>query len=357
MAVHFYPLTVKSVERETPDCVTVTFDIPAHQRNVFRYKQGQNIAIKTIINGEEVRRSYSICKAPYEQTICVGIKKISGGVFSTFANEVLKAGDILEVMPPTGSFYTELNKHQQQQYLAIAAGSGITPLIAIIKQTLFEEPNSSFTLVYSNRHKSSILFFEELEAIKNQYLGRFQLIHLLSREKTDTPINHGRINAEKLQALSKLINFQQINAYFICGPEAMIFTVRDYLLQTGVAEKNIHFELFTSIGVAQTGSVENSENALSGKANITVHIDGRSLSFDLGSADASILDGALKQGADLPYACKGGMCCTCKAKLLEGKVKMDVHWGLDADEIENGFILTCQAHPLTENVVVDFDVR
>jgi ring-1,2-phenylacetyl-CoA epoxidase subunit PaaE len=262
-------------------------------------------------------------------------------------------------MPPVGKFYVELDPANKKNYLAFAAGSGITPVISIIKTTLHTELQSSFTLVYGNRSRSSIIFFEELEALKNIYLQRFNFINVLSRERTDATINSGRIDKEKLEELSKLIDYSSLNETFICGPEEMIFCVKDYLEAKGIDKKKIHFELFTTPGQKQSGAKSQEPGVDAGpKSKITVKLDGRSFDFDLSfTSDTTILDAALKQGADLPFACKGGVCCTCKAKLIEGEVSMDVHWGLEDEEVEQGYILTCQSHPKTERVVVDYDIK
>jgi ring-1,2-phenylacetyl-CoA epoxidase subunit PaaE len=359
MAVHFHKLQIKEVKQETPDCVSIAFKLPDNLMNEFLFEQGQNITIKKAIDGEEVRRSYSICSAPFENELRVAVKKVDGGIFSSFANSILKAGDELEVMPPTGKFNTKLNAENKKQYLAFVAGSGITPVISIIKTTLQTEPQSSFTLVFGNRGRNSIIFFEELEGLKNKFLNRFNFINILSREKTDAPINFGRIDTEKLAALSKLIDYNNTDEFFICGPEEMIFTVKDFLENKNIDKKKIHFELFTTPGQKKS-SANNRQFAIKSKgpqSKITVKLDGRSFDFDLGFDGENILDAALKQGADLPFACKGGVCCTCKAKLLEGEVEMDVNWGLEQEEVEQGFILTCQSHPTTEKVVVDFDIK
>ncbi len=359
MAVHFHKLQVKEVRQETPDCVSIAFLIPENLKPGFLFEQGQNITIKKEINGEEIRRSYSICSAPFENELRVAVKKVDGGKFSGFANSLLKAGDELDVMPPTGKFNTILKAENEKQYLAFAAGSGITPVISIIKTTLQTEPASSFTLVFGNRGRHSIIFFEELEGLKNKYLHRFNFINILSREKTDTPINSGRIDVEKLTALNRLINYKATDEFFICGPEEMIFCVKEFLEATGIEQKKIHFELFTTPG-QKISSVMNRESLVKSdgpSSKITVKLDGRSFDFDLGFNGETILDAALKQGADLPFACKGGVCCTCKAKLLEGEVEMDVNWGLEHEEVEQGFILTCQSHPITEKVVIDFDIK
>jgi ring-1,2-phenylacetyl-CoA epoxidase subunit PaaE len=315
--------------------------------------------MRTRVNDEEIRRTYSLCSSPLDKEWKVAIKKVDGGLFSTFANDILKAGDVLEVMEPVGKFYTPLEPAQKKNYLAFAAGSGITPVLSIIKTTLRTEPGSSFSLVYGNKTRASIIFFDELEGLKNKFMDRFNFINILSRERTEATINSGRIDTDKLNELGKLIDYAAIDETFICGPEAMIFCIKDYLQQNGISEKKIHFELFTS----STPKKSVPENLLSKKekgpaSKISVKVDGRSFDFDLVlNSETSILDAALQEGADLPYACKGGMCCTCKARLLEGEVVMDVHWGLEHEEIEKGFILTCQSHPKTEKVVVDFDIK
>lgn len=359
MAVHFHKLTVKEVRNETNDCVSVAFEIPATLQNEFVFEQGQNITIKKEIDGEEIRRSYSICSAPFENELRVAVKKVDGGKFSSYANTALKAGDILEILPPTGKFNTRLDAGNAKKYLAFAAGSGITPIISIIKTTLQTEPGSHFTLVFGNRGRHSIIFFEELEAIKNKYLNRFNLINILSREKTDAPINSGRVDTDKLTELGKLVDYKNTDEFFICGPEAMIFCVKEFLEKSGIEQKKIHFELFTTPGQTESSSANRSmaSNYNGTVSKINVNLDGRSFDFELGFNGESILDAALKQGADLPFACKGGVCCTCKAKLLEGEVEMDVNWGLEQEEVEQGFILTCQSHPVTERVVVDFDIK
>lgn len=357
MSLHFHPIAVKEVRTETPDCVSVVFDIPESLKEEFAFKAGQNLAIKAIINGKEVRRSYSLCTAPFENTWKVAIKKVEGGLFSVYANETLKEGDVLEVMPPAGNFMVTLYPEKKRNYVAIVAGSGITPVLSLVKTILKTEPQSFVTLVFGNKNRNSVMFFEELEAIKNKYLERFSLIHVFSREKTEAELNHGRITKEKLNELSSLVSFASADEFFLCGPKQMIFTTKDFLESAGIDKKKIHFELFSSQESNDTTPLSKEEFSSPG-SNITVTVDGRSFSFDIAAGDSTtILDAALKQGADLPYACKGGMCCTCKAKLLEGKVKMDVHWGLEDDEVERGYILTCQSHPVTEKVVVDFDIK
>jgi len=359
MSIHFHPLTVKEVRKETADCVSVLFEIPPSLKKDFTFKQGQSLTMRTTINGEEVRRTYSICSCPLDNEWRVAIKKVEGGLFSSFANKLLKQGDQLDVMEPVGNFYTDLDPSHTKNYLAFAAGSGITPVLSIIKTTLAKEPGSSFTLVYGNRSRQSIIFFEELEGLKNMYMERFNLIHILSRERMEAVLNAGRIDPAKLNELEKLVDYNAIDEFFLCGPEEMIFCIKDFLGAKGIDKKKIHFELFTSPGEKKRVASSEKRVASGGpQSKITVKLDGRSFDFDLSlTSDTPILDAALAQGADLPYACKGGMCCTCKARLLEGEVMMDVHWGLEEEEIEKGFILTCQSHPKTERVVIDFDIK
>jgi len=359
MAVHFHSLKVKTIKKETPDCVSIVFQIPETLQKEFLFDPGQNITVKKIIDGEELRRSYSICAAPFENELKIAVKKVDGGKFSAYANDILQEGESIDVLPPTGKFSSAIESANKKNYLAFAAGSGITPVLSIIKSTLKIEPGSNFTLVFGNRSRSSIIFFEELEGLKNKYLQRFNFINILSRERTDVPLNYGRIDKNKLADLGKIIDYSNTDEFFVCGPEAMIFCVKDFLEAADIEKKKIHFELFTTPG-QKTIIAENTKAATEKtgpKSNITVKLDGRSFDFVLGFDNDSILDAALQQGADLPFACKGGVCCTCKAKLLEGEVKMDVNWGLEQEEIEQGFILTCQSHPVTPKVVVDFDIK
>lgn len=359
MSIHFEQLTVREVSRETNDCVSIAFEVPENLKASFQFIQGQYITLKTKIGGEEVRRSYSICSSPLDGELRVAVKKVPRGVFSTYANELLKAGDQLDVMPPMGKFFTPLAPTQKKNYVGFAAGSGITPLLSIIKTTLQIEKESIFTLVYGNRNRHSIIFRETLEALKNKYMDRFRLIHILSRETTDAPLNSGRIDADKCLVLcDKTIDLKQTDEFFLCGPEEMIFSVKNVLEQQGVAPEKIHFELFTTAG-QQNKKIHLQEEEMDKgpKSKITVKLDGISFDFELSQKGDAILDAALKHGADLPYACKGGVCCTCRAKLVEGEVDMEVNYGLEPDEIEQGFILTCQSHPKSEKVIVDFDVK
>ncbi len=361
MATHFHKLQVADLRQETPECVSIAFHIPDELKNEFAFTHGQNITLRTTIDGDEVRRSYSICSSPFDNELRVAVKLAPFGRFSTWANTKLKKGDIVDVLSPTGKFYTELNSTHRKNYIAFAAGSGITPVISIIKTTLATEPGSRFTLVYGNRNRNNIIFKEELEALKNRYMDRLAIHYILSREKTDAAVYYGRINVDKLNQLSdKLINVHQADELFICGPEEMIFGVKNWLLEKGVESRKIHFELFTTPGQSSAMRREQlaTPTAVEEKTSkVTIKLDGVSFAFDLPFHGDTILEGALKQGADLPFSCKGGVCSTCKAKLVQGKVDMEVHYALEQEEIDEGYILTCQSHPRTETVTIDFDIK
>lgn len=358
--IHFHSLTVKKIQRETDDCVSISFDVPNNLKDKFQFVQGQSLTLKKMLNGSEIRRTYSICTAPFEKELKVAVKKVPGGIFSTYANELLKEGEILEVMPPVGKFYTPLNPSHKKKYLAFAAGSGITPVISIIKATLHAEPLSEFTLVFGNRSKNTIIFKEEIETLKDRFLDRFRIYHILSREQTDSPLNFGRIDPDKLNFLgSKVIDLKAIDEFFLCGPDEMIFCIQNYLKQNGIDPNKIHFELFTIPGEKKsTADKKPVDQANVGPVSqVSVKIDGILFHFELPYNEDSILDAALKKGADLPYACKGGVCTTCKAKLTSGEVAMDVNWSLEPEELDQGYILTCQSHPKSSTVTIDFDVK
>lgn len=358
--IHFVPLKVNDVKKETDECVSISFEIAPHQKETFVFKQGQYLPIRAFVNGEEVRRSYSICSSPLDNELRIAVKNVEGGVFSNYANTLLKKGDVLDVMPPIGKFFTDLDELHKKKYVAIAAGSGITPVISIIKTTLLTEPNSQFLLVFGNKNRQSIIFKEEIDALKNRFINRFSVIHILSREKTDSPINFGRIDEAKCKVLfEKSISVPNTDEFFICGPEEMIMTVKDTLISLGVEGKRIHFELFSAAGLKKQPGVESPtiKEIPAHKSKITIKLDGSVFDFDLAYGGENILDTALLHGADLPYSCKGGVCCTCRAKLVEGQVDMEVNYGLSPEEIEQGFILTCQSHPRADKVMVDFDIK
>ena len=333
---------------------------PSLRRNT-GFIQGQYLTLKADINGEDVRRSYSICSAVGDQQLRVGIKKIEDGAFSTFANEQLKAGDTLEVMPPQGRFYTGLDPANRKSYMCIAAGSGITPMLSIIKTVLATEPGSKVTLIYGNQRTKTVMFREELSDVKNAYMERFQWINILSREEHEAEVLHGRINNKKGAELQskKLIKINEFDEVFLCGPESMISEVSRGLRSEGIEKANIHYELFGSSAEAAAEAVkkhhERTEKYGELFSSVTLMSGGRRVNFDLAADGENLLDAGIDNGVDLPFSCKGGVCATCKAKLIEGEVEMDLSHGLEQYEIDKGFILTCQAHPVSEKVVVDFD--
>lgn len=360
-ALKFYPLTVKDITTETQECVSVAFEIPIELKEQFQFTAGQYLTFKQQINDAEIRRSYSICVSPNDGELRVAIKKMEQGKFSGFIHDQLKVGDVVEVMPPMGRFSPKLDTQSSKNYLAIAAGSGITPVMSIMKTILQNEPNSRFTLIYGNKNRNTIIFREAIEALKNSFMSYLRVYHVLSREMMDVPLFNGRIDAEKIKAFSQTLTpIQHIDEAFICGPEEMLLAARNQLIDLGLASEKIHIELFTSPDQPKPKHDEwvkehQADNHKTSK--VTVTVDGATLEMDLGYSSDSILDAALKHGADLPYACKGGVCSTCRAKLIEGEVVMENNYALEKDEVAKGYILTCQSHPVTEKVVVDFDIR
>jgi ring-1,2-phenylacetyl-CoA epoxidase subunit PaaE len=361
VATHFRTLKIKEIRRETADCVSVSFELPPSLQEEFRFTQGQNITIRSTIHGEQIRRSYSICSSPLDQELRIAIKKVDGGRFSSFANSQLREGNTLELLPPTGNFFTELNPANQKNYVAFAAGSGITPVISIIKTTLATEPHSRFFLIYGNRNKQSIIFKESLQGLKDRYMDRLGIHFLLSREKTDATINQGRIDPKKCEELfEKMPTLKKADEFFICGPESMIFSVKDWLGKNQMEAKKIHYELFSVPGehsALASRTFQTDEKLAEQTSKISITQDGITFDFFLAYGGPPILDAALSHGADLPFSCKGGVCATCRAKLVSGKVEMETNYALGPDEINAGYILTCQSHPRSEMVSVDFDQR
>ena len=350
----FHSLKVKAIEKTTADCAVLTFDVDEKLIEDFAFTHGQYLTMKANINGEEVRRSYSLCSSPIDKEWKVAVKKIEDGKFSTFANDVLQQGDVLEVMPPNGKFFVETEPDKAKNYIAFAAGSGITPILSIIKTHLYKEPNSTFKLFYINQAVSTIILKEEVESLRNIFLGRFEIYHFLTREHRNVELFNGRLTEEKMEILcDKLIDISTINDAFVCGPNEMIFMVRDFLKAKGMPEKNVHFELFNTSGVAAKKKKRKVDNSKMSQIHIVE--GGKTIQFSIPQGSDNILDAGMKQNMDLPFACKGGVCCTCRAKLIEGNVEMEVNYALEPDEVEAGFILTCQAVPLSEKVVVNFD--
>lgn len=351
----FYNLQVKEIVRETPEAVSVIFDIPENLKDIFRYTQGQYLTFRKVISGEDIRRSYSLSSSPAtDKFLRVAIKQIDGGKFSTYANQELKAGDTLETMAPMGGFFTEIIPTQRKHYVFFAAGSGITPVLSIIKTALEVEDNSTATLVYGNKNSETTIYRDELNQLADANGDRFDLHYVLSRENTADPMQNGRISSSKCDELASISSkLYQGSEYFLCGPKAMIDDISAHLEAKGVEKKRIHFELFSAPVSAPTTSVDGSEEFTS---HVTVIMDDEQFEFDLSSKGESILDASVDAGIDAPFSCKGAVCCTCKAKVIEGSARMAMNYALDDGEVEEGYILTCQAHPTSEKLVVDYDV-
>lgn len=353
----FHNLRVLDITRETAECVSVAFDVPNELSEAYRFIPGQYLTLEAEINGEAVRRSYSLCSSPFDGELRVAIKEVEGGQFSTWANQKLTVGTEMRVMTPDGNFNAPIEESATHSYVGFAAGSGITPIYSILKSVLEHEPNSTFTLFYGNKTAQSVIFKEQIEALKNQYMQRLEVHYVLSREDQGSDYLKGRIDESKCKTFSeRFFDVNEVNDYFLCGPEEMIQSVSETLKDLGVEKKNIHFELFTSPAQSIAGKTKVSAKSNSQvDAQVTVILDGEETHFGLSTKGDAILDAALDAGADVPYACKGAVCCTCRAKVLEGEVEMDMNYALEDDEVEDGYVLTCQAHPQSEKVVISFD--
>lgn len=354
---NFHEIKVKDIYKETEDCSVVTFDIPPALYEEFDFKQGQHLTLKADIDGEDTRRSYSLCSSPLDQEWKVAVKLIAGGKFSTYVNESLKTGDVLEVMHPSGAFGVPTSE-ETKTYIAFAAGSGITPILSMIKTHLAAEPNAIFKLFYLNRTVKSIIFKEEIEQLRNRYFGRLEIFYFLTKEHRDVELMNGRFTVEKLQEIfEKLVDVPNVDEAFLCGPEAMVFLVRDELIKAGMPSAKVHYELFVTglseedIKRAERLAQQNVEGT-----EITILDGGKEFHFTMTSDYDNILDAALGAGADLPFACKGGVCSTCKCRLIEGSVEMKVNYALMEDEVAQNLVLSCQSVPTSESVKVDFDV-
>lgn len=357
----FHPLRIREVRPETADAVSVAFDVPPELREAYRFTQGQFVTLKAHIDGEETRRSYSICVGvtDYDRDgeLRIGIKRVRGGRFSNFAFDTLQPGHTIDVMTPDGRFFTHLNAENGKQYVAFAGGSGITPVLAIVKTTLEAEPRSTFALVYGNRSVDSIMFAETLEDLKNRFMNRFALYHVLSDDLQEVELFNGVLDEAKCAAfLETLLPANSIDEAFICGPAPMMDAAERALRDAGLAQEKIHVERFGSpLPQAGVPPVEITENTRA--ADLEIVLDGKTRRLRLPYEGVSLLDVGLRAGLALPYACKGGVCCTCRAKVLEGEVKMDRNYTLEEQEIRDGFVLTCQCHPVSERVVVSYDER
>ena len=354
----FHPLRVKEVRRETPDCVSLVLEVPDVLAAQFRFTQGQYLNVRRVVDGGEVRRSYSICSAPADGELRIAVKEVPEGVFSGWANRALAAGGELEAMPPEGRFFVPLDARHAKHYVAFAAGSGITPVLSLARATLAAEPGSRFTLVYGNRNLASVIFNEALEDLKDRHLARFSLHHVFSREAQGAELFNGRIDGAKVaRFLDALIPPDSIDEAFVCGPPSMGDDVSAVLEARGVPAAHIHLERFAAPAAGRPAPRPPQHPTAANAANVTVIADGLRYDLDLPEDGQSILDAALKAGADLPYACKAGVCCTCRARLVEGEVRMDANYTLEDAELKAGYRLTCQSHPVTPRVVLDFDQR
>ena len=354
----FHPLDVVDVRKETRDAVVVTLQPRSETDASFDYIQGQYLTFRRAFDGEELRRSYSICSGLDDRQLRVGIKRIDGGCFSTWANEELKPGDVLEAMPPMGAFHAPLEPDNGRFYLMFAGGSGITPVLSLIKTILAREPRSRVTLLYGNRSVNSIMFREELEDIKNRNLGRFSVIHVLESEAQDIDLFSGRIDREKCDVLFKTwVDIGSVDMAFICGPEPMMLAIAEALRAHGLTDEQIKFELFASSQPGRAKQrVVSAEAASAGQTcRATVTLDGTMRTFDMPKQGQSVLEAALDAQLDAPFACKAGVCSTCRAKVLEGEVEMEANFALEDYEVRRGYVLTCQCYPLTDVVVVDYD--
>ncbi len=361
MSIIFHPLRVRAIEPDTQEAVIVTFDVPEELRDVFGFTQGQYLTLRKDIDGQDLRRSYSICAGVDDAELRVGVRKVKGGVFSNWINEHLKPGDTISVMAPQGRFFVPLDSTSRRHHLGIAGGSGITPILSIMKTVLAREPASRFTLIYGNRSLRSTMFKEEIEDLKNRYMTRLVLQHVFSDEHTDSPLNRGVMDRAKIaEFLAALVPAQQIDHAYICGPFQMNDEAEAALLAAGVPPERIHIERFGIAlqDAAKVGAILHEAQAGDAQqARIVIVSDGLSRDFAFTRGQPSILDAASAAGLEVPFSCTSGVCGTCRAKLMEGEVRMERNFALDKQEVANGFVLTCQSHPLTERVVLSFDDR
>lgn len=359
MSLHFHPLRVREVRPDTEEAVIVSFDVPAELMDSFKFTQGQYLTLRADVGGEDLRRSYSICAGVDDAELRVGVRRVKDGRFSTWVNTGLKAGDMIQVFPPQGHFYVPVDAKLQRHYLGIAGGSGITPILSIMKTVLAAEPGSRFTLIYGNRRQASTMFKEELEDLKNRYLTRLSLHHVFSDETVDAPLMEGIMNRDKIAAfLGALIAPGDIDHAFVCGPYQMNDEAEYALLAAGVARERIHIERFgTPEMLAGQPAPHEVREGDAESAKVVVIRDGLTRVVEFGRDDASILDAASRAGVELPFSCKSGVCSTCRCKLLEGEVRMDKNFALEKHEVEAGFILACQAHALTPHVLISYDER
>ena len=356
MSAHFYPLKVAEIVPETAEANSIRFEVPLELRERFHFRAGQHLTLKATIDGEEVRRNYSLCTAPTEQDWMVTVKRIAGGVFSNWVGDTLKAGDTLDVIPPHGSFTTEFAPDAKRHIVGIAGGSGITPVLSLLRTTLSEEPQSQFTLLYGNRDSSSVIFLDELADLKDRYLGRLSLHHFLAEEEGEIDLFNGMLDRERCHlAVENLIgDAQSVDAWFICGPGPMMDAAEATLIERGVERERIHIERFTADrpSAALAAEIAQLQTQAAG-TTVSVTLDGRTRRVAF--TESNILDSARASGLPAPFACKAGVCATCRAKVISGKVEMAARYGLTDEEVAAGYVLTCQSVPVGDGVAVDYD--
>ncbi|GAB2683036.1 1,2-phenylacetyl-CoA epoxidase subunit PaaE [Thalassiella azotivora] len=356
----FHPLPVRAVEALADDAVTVTFDVPAELRAAYAFTAGQHLTFRVEVDGHPVRRSYSICDpAPGPdgpRTLRVGVKRLSGGAFSGWVHESLRAGQVVDVMTPQGHFGVVPDPTARRHHVAVAAGSGITPVLSIVATVLRDEPRSAVTLLYGNRRTSSVMFLEELADLKNTYPDRLQVVHVLSREPQDAELLTGRLEAERVERLlDAFLSVDDVDAFYLCGPFGMVTGVRDLLARRGVPAERVHAELFhvDDAPPVERSAAERERDAA--EAEVVVSLDGRTSTIRMSSRSQTILAATLQVRPDAPFSCTGGVCGTCRARVVEGEVRMDRNFALEPEEVDNGIVLACQAHPVTDRVVLDYD--
>ncbi len=353
-AVEFHTLTVSEVERLTDDAVAVTLDVPSDLEEAFDFDPGQHVTIRTSIDGDDVRRSYSICADPASGRLRVGIKRLAGGAFSNWANDHIEPGTKLDVMPPVGEFTVHPDSGAQRHIAAVAAGSGITPVISLATSILEGEPASRLTLVFGNQASRSVMFLEELEGLKDRHTDRFNLVHVLSREEGAVPLFFGRIDHVKLdQLLETVVDAASVDAWYLCGPYELVETANEVLAARGVAEEDVFTELFFNEAVTAPPP---EPDDTSGLTEVRFTLEGRASTVFVDPNGLPILDHALQVRRELPFSCRGGMCTTCRAQVIDGEVRMDKNWSLTRDELDAGHILTCQSHPTSEELEITYDV-
>jgi len=348
----FHPLTIERIERETRDSVRIALSVPAEFEGDYEFLPGQHLPFEVTLNGKKIRRTYSICSGIDERPLEIGVRIQPGGAFSEFAGSELAVGDTLDAMPPGGRFHAELNRGSARDYLGFAAGSGITPILSIIKSVIENEPGSRFVLFYGNRKQSTTMFIEDLYALKNRFPERLQLHFVFSQEDQEFPIASGRLDAEKVRELYEHFckGLEPAEAY-VCGPDTMIATVREILVELGLDAEHVHAERFGIPRKAdKVKAVKAADNAV-----VTVIMDGHKKDFEMRRDDNNIVDAAADHGIDLPYSCKGGVCATCRCHVREGEVTMATNYGLEPWEVEAGFVLACQSRPVSDAVLLDYD--